>query len=457
MTQEQQVDLVVLGLGPGGEHLATEAATAGLAVVGVEEHLVGGVCPYYGCIPSKMMVRAAGSLAEARRAGGLAGGTETAPDWSTVARRIREEATSDWDDAAAVQRLEDAGVTVVRGHGRLAGPGTVDVGGTRYVASRGVVLNTGTAPAVLDVDGLAGTPFWTNRDAVRAEQAPASLVVVGGGPVGCELAQAFARFRTRVTVVEGGERLLEDEEPEASDLLARSFAEDGIQVLLGTRLSSVRHDDGRFTATVTDGAGSSLDLGADRLLVAAGRRPNLPDIGLETVGLDPDAGSVPTDGYLRAGDRLWALGDITGRGPYTHVSMYQADVALRDVTGSGGPQASYHAVPRVTFTDPEVGAVGMTEQQARDAGLDVRVASGGLGSRGWLHGPGGDGLVKVVEDRGAGHLVGATSVGPTGGEVLSMLATAVHARVPTDVLREQVLAFPTFHRAVSAVLAELGG
>ncbi len=455
MTQEQQVDLVVLGLGPGGEHLATEAARSGLRVVGVDEHLVGGVCPYYGCIPSKMMLRAAGSLSEARRAGELAGSTDTAPDWTAVADRIREEATADWDDAAAVHRLEEAGVTVVHGRGRLAGTGTVEVDGTRYLAARGVVLNTGSSPTVLPVEGLEGTPFWTNRDAVRAEQAPASLVVVGGGPVGCELAQAFARFGTRVTLVEGGERLLPREEPEVSDLLAGSFAHDGIQVLLDTRLSSVHHDDGRFTATVQDADGSSLDLDADRLLVAAGRTPNLTDVGLESVGLEPDAAAVPTDEYLRAGDRLWALGDITGKGPYTHVSMYQADVALRDVTGSGGPGASYHAVPRVTFTDPEVGSVGLTEQQARDAGLDVRVATGGLGSRGWLHGPGGDGLIKVVEDRAAGHLVGATSVGPTGGEVLSMLATAVHARVPTDVLREQVLAFPTFHRAVSAVLADL--
>jgi pyruvate/2-oxoglutarate dehydrogenase complex dihydrolipoamide dehydrogenase (E3) component len=207
---------------------------------------------------------------------------------------------------------------------------------------------------------------------------------------------------------------------------------------------------------VTDAAGTAVPLGTDRLLVAAGRRPNLADIGLETVGLDPDARSVETDGYLRASEKLWAVGDITGEGPFTHMSMYQADVALRDITGSGGPPASYHAVPRVTFTLPEVGAVGMTEEQARGAGLDVRVASGGLGSRGWLYGPGGDGLVKVVEDRAAGHLVGGTSVGPMGGEVLAMLSTAVHARVPTEVLREQILAFPTFHRAIAPVLAGLG-
>ena len=456
---DEQVDLVVLGLGPGGEHVATEAARAGLGVVAVEERLVGGECPYYGCIPSKMAVRAAGTLAEARRVTDLAGSAQVAPDWSPVARRIREEATDDWDDTVAVRRLEDAGVTFVRGHGRLAGAGVVDVGGRRFVASRGVVLNPGTSPSAPPVEGLEGTPYWTNREALRAETAPDSLVVIGGGAIGAELAQVFARFGTRVTVVEVADRILALEEPESSEVVAGAFAANGIQVLAGASVRAVAHTDGRFTVAVTDAGGTPLDLPADRLLVAAGRRPNLADVGLETVGLDPGARSLETDGYLRAGEKLWAIGDVTGRGAFTHMSMYQAGIALRDITGAGGPEASYHAVPRVTFTDPEVGAVGMTEQQARDAGLEVRVGRAPLGesTRGWIHGPGGDGLVKLVEDRSAGHLVGATSVGPTGGEVLSMLATAVHARVPTTVLREQVLAYPTFHRAVGTALADLDG
>lgn len=457
MSEEQHVDLVVLGLGPGGESVATEAAKAGLSVVGVDERLVGGECPYFGCIPSKMMIRAANSLAEAHRVGALAGAATTSPDFSVVARRIREEATDDWDDTVAVQRLEDAGVTFVRGHGRLAGEGVVEVGGTRYVARVGVVLNTGTAPAAPPVEGLAGTPYWTNREALQATEAPASLVVVGGGAIGAELAQAFARFGTRVSLVEMAPRILALEEPAASEVVASSFAADGIQVLAGASIRSVAHADGRFTVAVTDADGTDLDLDADRLLVAAGRRPNLHDIGLETVGLDPAARSLDTDERMRAGEKLWAVGDITGKGAFTHMSMYQAGIAVRDITGTDGPWASYHAVPRVTYTDPEVGAVGMTEQQARDAGVDVRVGRAPLGesSRGWIHGPGGEGVILLVEDREAGHLVGATSVGPMGGEVLSMLATAVHAKVPTAVLREQVLAYPTFHRAVSTALGDL--
>lgn len=456
MSEEQHVDLVVLGLGPGGESVASEAAKAGLTVVGIDERLVGGECPYYGCVPSKMMIRAANSLAETRRVGSLAGSAEASPDFSVVAARIRDEATDDWDDTVAVERLQKAGVEFVRGHGRLAGPGVVEVGGRRFVASVGVVLNTGTAPAAPPVDGLADTPYWTNREALRATEAPASLVVMGGGAIGSELAQAFSRFGSRVTLVEAAPRILALEEPEASEVVAQAFAEDGIQVLAGARVGSVAHADGRFSVVVTDADGTELTLDADRLLVAAGRKPNLSDIGLETVGLDPAARTVEVDERMRAGEKLWAIGDITGKGAFTHVSMYQAGIAVRSVTGSDGPWASYHAVPRVTYTDPEVGAVGMTEQQARDAGLSVRVGmTEALGSRGWIHGPGGAGLVKVVEDADAGYLVGATSVGPTGGEVLSMLATAVHAKVPTAVLREQVLAYPTFHRAVADALADL--
>ncbi|HET7822501.1 MAG TPA: NAD(P)/FAD-dependent oxidoreductase [Ornithinibacter sp.] len=460
MSTDTAVDLVVIGLGPGGEHLATEAAKAGLTVVGIDERLVGGECPYYGCIPSKMVIRAANLLADARRVGTLAGAAEVTPDWGAVHARIRDEATDDWDDTVAVERLEKAGVRFVRGHGRLVDTGVVEVGGTRYAASRGVVLNTGTSPSAPPVDGLADAPFWTNRDVLATPDLPASMVVIGGGAIGAELAQAFARFGTTVSLVEAAPRILALEEPESSEVVARAMAADGIQVLAGAKIGSVHHADGRFTVSLTDAGGTALDLAADRLLVAAGRRPNISDLGLETVGLDPTARSVDTDTRMRAGDKLWAIGDIVGKGAFTHMSMYQANVALADITNrDDSPEAEYHAVPRVTFTDPEVGAVGLTEQQARDAGLDVAVGLAPLAesTRGWITGPGGEGLIKLVEDRAAGHLVGATSVGPMGGEVLSMLATAVHARVPTATLARMPFAYPTFHRAVETALADLRG
>ena len=451
MTQEsQQVDVVVVGLGPGGESLATRLAQAGLSVVGVDRRLVGGECPYYGCIPSKMAIRAADVLQEGRRIPGLAGTSTVGPDWSPVHARIRDEATSDWDDKVAVDRLVDAGVTFVRGPARLTGPRRVAVDGTTYIASKGVVLNTGTEPSAPPIDGLAGTPYWTNRDALEAAEAPGSLIVVGGGAIGAELAQAFARFGVRVTVLEVADRILAPEEPEASTLVADTFGREGIEVLTGATISSVSYADGRFSVDV-DGR----TLQADRLLVAAGRRPNIADLGLDTVGLDPSARAVETDGRMRAGDGLWAIGDITGKGAFTHMSMYQSAIAARDILGQAGPEASYTAVPHVTFTDPEVGSVGMTEQQARAAGLNVRVGTTDLASstRGWI--AKGEGLIKLVEDADRGVLVGATSVGPTGGEVLGMLVTAVHAEVPTEILRSMIYAYPTFHRAVEDALSRM--
>lgn len=458
---DQTCDLVVIGLGPGGEALASGAAEAGLRVVAVDKHLVGGECPYYGCVPSKMMVRAADLLAEAGRVAGVAGSVTVEPSWAPVATRIAEQATDHWDDAVAVDRLRDAGASVLHGTARLAGPGRVEVEApdgslTSYVAERGVVLNPGTRPARLPIDGLEGTPYWTNREAVRATSLPSSLVVVGGGPIGCEMAQVFARFGVRVTVLEAGPRILGPLEPEASEALAAVLVHEGVRVMAGVSIGSVAHADGQFTLEV-DGE----TVTAEKLLVAAGRTPNLDDLGLETVGLDPTARSLEVDERLRVSTDgggaggLWAIGDVTGKGAFTHVSMYQSAIALRDVLGQDGPPASYHALPHVTFTDPEVAGVGLTEHQARERGLRVQVGSGGLGSRGWLHGPGGDGLVKLVADADREVLVGATVVGPAAGEVLGHLALAVHAEVPLPTLRSMIYAYPTFHRAIESALADL--
>ncbi len=444
------VDVVVVGLGPGGEDAARRLGEAGLTVVGIDRRLVGGECPYYGCVPSKMAIRAADSLAEAHRVSGLAGAAEVRPDWTVVATRIRDEATDDWDDTVAVERLERAGVTVVKGEGRLVGPGRVRVGAEEYTARLGVVLNTGTEPAVPPIDGLAGTPYWTNRDILRAATLPRSLVVLGGGAIGVELAQATARFDAEVAVVEALERILAAEEPEASAVVERALTRDGVRVVVGQPVEQVTYADGGFTLAVGD-----QEISGERLLVAAGRRANLADIGLETIGLDPAARSLDVDEWCRAAERLWAIGDITGRGAFTHVSMYQADLVVRDLLGQGGPAGDYRAVSRVTFTDPEVGAVGPTEQQARAAGVRVRTATTDLAAsaRGWIARA--DGVIKVVEDADRGVLVGGTAVGPSGGEILSMLATAVHAEVPVSTLRTMHYAYPTFHRAVQTVLGEL--
>jgi pyruvate/2-oxoglutarate dehydrogenase complex dihydrolipoamide dehydrogenase (E3) component len=449
-----EVDVVVVGLGPGGEALATGLANEGLSVAAVDQHLVGGECPYYGCVPSKMMVRGADLLAEGRRIPGMAGNSVIEADWAPIATRIADEATDHWNDQVAVDRLVSAGVRFVRGHGRLAGERTVDVGDTRFVASRGVVLNPGTSPDVPPIDGLADTPYWTNRDAVQVTELPASLLVLGGGAIGCELSQAFARFGVSVTVIEVAARILALEEPEASKVVSESFGRDGIQVLEGVAVDAVGYADGHFAVRLAGGT----DLVGDKLLVAAGRTPNLSDIGLETVGLDPAARSIETDEQMRAAERLWAIGDVTGKGAFTHMSMYQSAIATASILGrDDGPKAEYHAVPRVTFTDPEVGSVGMTEKQARDQGLEVRTGFVDISTsaRGWIHKVGNEGFIKLVEDVSRGVLVGATSAGPYGGEILGGLSIAVHAGVPTERLRAMIYAYPTLHRAIEDALKDL--
>ncbi|AYF76422.1 NAD(P)/FAD-dependent oxidoreductase [Nocardia yunnanensis] len=452
----ESVDVVVVGMGPGGEDVATRLAKAGLSVVGVEGRLVGGECPYYACVPTKMMVRAAGALAEARRVGELAGTAAVQPDWGPVAARIRDEATDDWDDAAAVERFEKAGGRFVRGWGRISAPGEVTVatgdGERVFAAGRAIVLNPGTAPAIPSLDGLEGTPYWTNRDAVPATEVPESLIVLGGGPVGVEFAQIFARFGARVTVVG---RLVPRDEPEAGRLLADVFAREGIEVRSGAHGTAVRYDGQEFALELDSGE----TVRAARLLVATGRRTDLAALGIGAVGLDENAKSIPVDNRMRAADGVWAIGDVTGAGAFTHVSMYQARIAAQDILGDGDEVAAYHAVPRVTFTDPEIGAVGMTEEQARAAGLNVRIGYTEVPAsvRGWIHKTDNDGFIKVVEDAARGVLVGATSAGPQGGEVLSALAVAVHAEVPTATLRQMILAYPTFHRAVESALDSLTG
>ncbi|MBB2910904.1 pyruvate/2-oxoglutarate dehydrogenase complex dihydrolipoamide dehydrogenase (E3) component [Streptosporangium becharense] len=446
-----EFDVIVLGTGPGGEDAAGRLAEAGLRVAAVEANLVGGECPYWGCIPSKMMIRAADLLTEARRVPGVAGDSSVSPDWGQVAGRIRTEATDDWNDEVAAKRLTGKGVQLFRGQGKITARGEVTVNGQVLRAARGIVVATGSEPAVPPIEGLRRTPFWNNHDAIEAEQAPESLIVLGGGAIGAELAQVFSRFGTAVTVLESADRLLPPEEPEAGELLRKVFEAEGITVRTGAAARRVDHDGSVFT--VETGEGPAVR--AQRLLVATGRRSDLSALGVGAFGLDESARSIETDGRMRAAEGLWALGDVTGKGAFTHVSMYQANIVVHDILGEPVHDAEYHAVPRVTFTDPEIGSVGLSQAQAEQRGLRVRTALTRIAdsSRGWIHKAGNEGFIKLVAADGV--LVGATSAGPAGGEVLSMLTLAVHARIPVRRLGEMLYAFPTFHRAVEATLREL--
>src|SRR5712664_2399192 len=364
----ERVGVVVLGMGVGGEEVANSLAESGLNVVGIESNLVGGECPYFGCIPTKMMVRADDMLAEGRRIPGFAGDATVKPDWKPVARRIRDVATDNWDDRVAVERFEGKGGHFVRGAGKLAGPGKVSVNGTTYEASRAIVIATGTSPAVPPIPGLDRVKYWTNRDAVEVEQLPESLVILGGGAIGVELSQVFARFGVKVSVIEGMNRVLAMEEPEASAVLGDVLQRDGIDLCLNARVVSVEQHGNAVAVSLADGR----TVAGAQLLVATGRRANLRDIGLETVGLDPSARLLQPDDHLRVGERLWAIGDVTASGGFTHVAIYHAGIVVDDILGKPGPGADYRAKPRVTFTDPEVGATGLTEKQATDLGIRVR-------------------------------------------------------------------------------------
>jgi pyruvate/2-oxoglutarate dehydrogenase complex dihydrolipoamide dehydrogenase (E3) component len=438
-------DAIVVGLGPGGEYVAGTLAEAGLDVVGIEAELVGGECPYWGCVPSKMMVWAAGLLAAGRRVPGNAGTSVITADWAPVARRIRNEATDSWDDTVAVDRFVGKGGHFIRGRARVTGASSVQVNGQEVTAGTALVLATGArawVPAMFEE-----IPHWTNREAIATETVPGSLLVVGGGPVGLEIGQVMARFGAAVTIVESEERLASAEEPEVSEMITGILRRDGITVRTGARILRVESDAaGRCTAHFADGSSAT----AERVLVATGRRSDLVGLGVAALGLDDSAHAIPTEVRMRVLPGVWGVGDVTGKGAFTHVAMYQARICADDILGHEVPDADYRAVPRVTFTDPEIGSVGLTEAAARESGGEVRVMHEPISAsaRGWINK--GEGLVKLVEQDGV--LVGATSMGPSGGEVLGVLALAVHARIPVATLKSMIYAYPTFHRAIESAL-----
>ncbi len=302
----------------------------------------------------------------------------------------------------------------------------------------GVVIATGSAPQVPPIPGLDQVAYWTNRDAVRVTEPPSSLVVLGAGAVGVEFAQAFSRFGTQVTLVEAADRVLPVEEPEASAVVEQALLEDGVAVRTGAKVTRAFQQDASVGLELGDGT----TVVADRLLVATGRRTELADLGVDVLGIEGSATALPVDDRLRVAPGVWAVGDVTGKGAFTHVATYQAQLVVSDVLRQEPPPADYRALPRVTFTDPEVGAVGLTERQAVDAGLRVRTGLAQVPSsaRGWIHMAGNRGVVKLVEDLDHGVLGGATSAGPAGGEVLDALAVAVHGEVPTERLRQSMYA-----------------
>ena len=446
-----EFDVICLGAGPAGEALTRTVSGSGLRLAVIEKDLVGGECPYWGCIPSKTLLRSAEAVAEAGRARELtASRVEWTVDRLRVAARIAWMAR-EWDDRAALKALEDKGATVIRGEARLAGPRQVEVLGRPIGARTAVVIATGTRPAMPAIPGLDAVKPWTNRDAVKATELPGRLVIIGSGAVGVELAQGYARLGSQVHLVEAAPRILALEEPEASACLAGALQQEGIQVTTAARVSRVEAS-GAGVALVTD----SGAIEGDRLLVATGRRPNTEVLDAERAGITLSRGFVTVDpATLLAAEGIYAIGDVTGLGGFTHLSDYHGVVAGRRLRGDDA-RADHRAVPRVTFTDPEVASVGLGEQQARERGLPTvtAVADVGTTARGFIHGrPGG--TIKLVADGERRVLIGASIVSPRAGEILSELSLAVKQAIPLRILADLIHPFPTFARVLQGLLAEL--
>ena len=447
----ENFDAVILGMGPGGEMVAGRLLGAGKNVAVVERELLGGECAYWACIPSKTLLRPAEVKGEATRAQG----TSAPPLDLKDAFDYRDTMIRNLDDSEQVESYEEQGARVIRGEGCLDGSGRVEVNGEVLEADH-VVVATGSAPSMLPVEGIEDVTVWTNREATTTREVPERAVVIGGGPNGIETSQWLSRMGCRVTLVQSPDRLINREDPRVGEIIQEIFEEEGIGVRVGRRVEEARKEsDGSAVATLDDGE----EIVTDVLVMVAGRTPRVEGIGLESVGVEVNENGLSVDDHCRVEGvpGLWAVGDVTGILPFTHVASYQGSIVADNILG-GDRRADYRGVPRVVFSDPEIAATGMTEDEAREQGIDIAATTLDLPSvlaRSTTYEKDPRGTFGLVVDRGERVLIGAWAVAPLAGEWIHQACLAVRTRIPVDALLDSVFQFPTFSQAYLQALEQM--